>query len=87
MHTVMTHNNGYDAILLVTNGGGVVSAWTATRETVQDYVTTGHEPELWEAGIGDLDINDCTAISDYGTEVGRNGRVDSEERSELWGLY
>ena len=87
MHTVMTHNNGYDAILLVTNGGGVVSAWTATRETVQDYVINGNRPDEWESWSGDLYDDALTAISDYGTEVGRDGNVDSEERREFWGLY
>ena len=87
MHTVMTHNNGYDAILLVNDDDEVVSAWAATRETVQDYIYTGNRPEAWESNCGDLHDEMMTEIDDYGTEVGRNGNVDSDERREYWGLY
>jgi len=85
-HTIMTHNNGYDMILLVNDDDDVVSAWEATDEVMRNY-TTDTDADLWETGVGSdgLDDDGCPtmfyAISDYGDEVGRDGEMTVERRA------
>ena len=92
MQTVMTHNNGYDAVLLVDDEDTVVSAWLADEKVIEAYVRDT-DADLWEVGVDDFsddfsleddDGNPCE-ISDYGTEVGRDGEM-TEERRVFWGI-
>lgn len=81
MQTVMTTNNGYDSILIVDANDKVLSQWTATKETILDYLRDGQDAAKWDANGPD-----CTEISDYGTECGRDGVIDDESRAEFWGV-
>lgn len=83
MKTVMTHNNGYDSILLVRNDGTVASEWQADRRIVADYLRDDAHPDLWD-DQGGVEIDGRPATpDDYGVMVGENGSL-AEERREFW---
>jgi hypothetical protein len=92
MHTVMVTNGGCDTILLVDDSNMVRSAWTVDRETLDEYLANGDKADGWELGqlspdrIGATDLDECNQISDYGTEVGSNGKIADKRRREFWGL-
>lgn len=91
MHTVMTHNNGFDSILLVDLNGAVVSAWTADRETITNYVNDKADVQDWPVGswpLGshpDVDYDEATSaimrtVAGYGDECGRDGEMTDERK-------
>jgi hypothetical protein len=79
MQTVMTTNGGFDSILVVDENDKVVSEWTATKDVVLDYLRDGQDADEW-----DTNAPEYTEISDYGTEVGRDGVIDDESRARFW---
>lgn len=82
MQTVIVTNNGYDSILLINSDETVVGAWSpATKSNVMDYLRDGAEAHLWDANGPD-----CSKISDYGKEYGRDGVIDDESRADFWGI-
>lgn len=95
MQTVMTTNNAYDMILLIDSNNSVLSAWTATSDTVGDFLRDGKFADMWDTGQwpngfdpdmqGDETVaRELRTIDCYGTEVGRNGQIDIEERRIFW---
>lgn len=90
--TVMTTNNGYDTILLVDSNDHVLSAWMATPETVESYVSTGEQGNEWEPGqfagftdpSGEDNEDELRTVAAYGTECGRNGLISDERRKAFW---
>jgi hypothetical protein len=94
MTLVMTHNGGYDSILLVDSNDVVRSAFRADEQTLAEY--TRIPADNWEINQWPYDFDpaqqddeDLAAalltIEAYGEEVGRNGSM-SDERREFWGL-
>lgn len=97
MHTVLVTNNAYDSILLVDASDAVMSCWTATPQNVFTYLVEGASPNDWEMGefptgfapedaATPEDAAALRTIATYGTECGRNGQIDSQERRQFWGL-
>lgn len=56
------HSNAYDTLAIL-EGDTVVSQWTVTSAVAQEYIDSP------DAADWDRNFPDCTAISDYGTEV------------------
>lgn len=88
MHTVFTHNGGYDMTLLVNDQNEVLSAWGAGKQAVQDYLKHGENARdwvvnCWPIGTFDNGGEPRTKIEDYGVEIGRDGYL-TEERLEFY---
>lgn len=97
MQTVIVTNNGYDTVLLVDGNDQVVSRWDATPSILADYVRDGANAADWNTGEfpggfapeeqdTEEEEAELRTIAVYGTEYGRNGQIDSQERREFWGL-
>jgi len=97
MQTVLTTNNAYDTLLLVTENGTVVSRWPVTRETLVNYIADGARTNNWHIGEWPAGFSpdeaeteevesELRTIAAYGEEYGRNGKIDNAERQEFWNV-
>ena len=97
MQTVIVTNNGYDTVLLIDESDKVLSAWTATKDVVLDYLRDGDEAEDWntdqwptgfdpELQTDEQLASELRVVATYGAEYGRNGVIDDEARAEFWGV-
>lgn len=97
MQTVIVTNNAYDTILLVDANDQVVSRWDVTPETLKAYIADGANADDWNVGQFPSGFHpeqqeteeqeeELRTIGAYGTEYGRNGKIESQARRQFWGL-
>lgn len=72
-HTVLTHNNAYDSVLLVDEEGTVLSAWSPAGPDDIRAFEADRNPQDWEVGAFSDPTDDGLQIADYGEEIGRDG--------------
>ena len=89
MQTLIVTNNAFDSVLLLNDAGLIVSQWTVEPSVFADYLRDGANADEWDvqepAGYEDQYGNPLT-IEACGTEYGRNGSIESEERRRAWRL-
>ncbi len=81
---VMTHNGGYDSVLLL-DGEMIVSSWQCDRRVIEDYLRDGGSPEDWDVQHPDgIEFDGVPAtVADFGEACGENGTI-SDSRREFW---
>lgn len=79
MHTVFTHNNAVDHVLLVDDAGEVVSAYCVDDETLAAYIKDGAQADNWDVEPH-FGIDNPITIDAYGNECGRDGTLCNERR-------
>jgi hypothetical protein len=86
MTLAMTSNNAYDTIILI-DGNRIVSRWDATPESVREYMTATNASD-WDVqdvdGLKGDDGETPLTVSDFGREIGRDGKITDAERLEFW---
>jgi hypothetical protein len=88
----MATNNAYDSILLVGENDMVLSAWTADKQTIYDFIRDGKNADNWNAGewstfsnpAGEENEDELRTIAAYGDECGRDGVIADSRRREFW---
>jgi hypothetical protein len=82
MHTVFTHNNARDYILVVDDANKVLNAFDVDQATLSAYLKDGADADLWDIAPH-FEDNNPTTIDAYGAECGRDGQL-CEERHEFF---